>query len=485
MAKLKNYKHIHFVGIKGVGMAGLAVIAKQMGKEVTGSDIAEEFITQDALNKKGIQIWDMFSKKHISKILTNNALNKNELLVVTTGAHQGFSNIEAKYARKLKISVLSHGEALGLFMRGKIGVSVAGTHGKTTTASMIAHILKNARLDPSYAVGTGSINSLGLPAHLGHGKYFIAEADEYVTDPVSDSKPRFLWQTPKILVLTNIEYDHPDVFSNTKVLQEAFLEFAAKVPGDGVVIACIDSPLLSEILNKIKARIVTYGYSPRANYRIINYGLNNQKAIFSVSHKGDTFSKVNMGLTGKQNAANGLASILAGIEVGISWQDLNNSLSDFTGTGRRFEKVGEFGKALLYDDYAHHPTEIKATLKMAKDLFPERVITAVFQPHTYSRTKALFNEFSTCFEKADRVILTDIFPSAREKPDPSVSTKKLADAVKLYHSNIVYCPKFDDVVKYLKQNRRERQVIITMGAGDVYKIHNKLKTQSSNVKTKS
>lgn len=471
---LDHIKHIHFVGIKGVGMTGLAIIAVEMGKQVTGSDTEEEFVTQKALDQEKIRVWTKFDPRHIEDISKKNNLNPQNILVVTTGAHEGFANPEVKAAKQGGLTVMSHGQTLGFFMQEKIGIAVAGTHGKTTTTAMIAHILTRARMDPSYAAGTGWINSLGLPAHWGEGRYFVAEADEYVTDPISDLTPRFLWQTPKILVLTNIEYDHPDVFPDISSLQDAFLKFARNVRPEGVIIAGLDSPLLEQIFTKIDCRVITYGFSPRADYRVTGYKSDTSGAVFKISHANKIICEVKLGVFGQQNAVNGLAAILAAIEAGLSWPHVCGAALDFKGTGRRFELIGKIGESTLYDDYAHHPTEIKATLKMTREVHPTKHIICVFQPHTFSRTKALYNEFASAFAKADKVILTDIFASAREHEDPAVNSKRLAEDIRRSHPDVVYCPSLDDVVEYLRPKLGKKQIIITMGAGDVYKINEKL-----------
>lgn len=458
---IDKIRHIHFVGIKGVGMTGLAIIAAEMGKKVTGSDVEEEFITQKALKEKKIKIFHGFDKNHITEEID---------LVVTTGAHQGYENPEVEQARNIGVPAVSHAEALGQFMQLKRErISVSGTHGKTTTTAMIAHIVSRSGYDPAYLTGTGSINSLGLPAHWGKGDCFVAEADEYVTEPVHDHTSRFLWQDPTILVITNIEYDHPDVFPDIRSVQEAFRKLAKKVPADGVIIASIDSPETERALKAIDKRIIWYGYSPRANYRVVDS---------QIVHDSCDICSLEVGVGGKHNTSNALAALLAATEAGVSWQSAAKYLVDYTGSGRRFELIGKVRKTLLYDDYAHHPTEIRATLKMIREIYPEIQVTCVFQPHTYSRTKALFKEFAAAFENADKVILTDIFASAREQKDPTVDSKKLAAATKQYHRDVVYCPDLADVIEYLRPKIGEEQIIITMGAGDIYKINKSLLSAS-------
>ena len=254
-------KHIHFVGIKGVGMAPLAILAKEAGFTVTGCDIPEEFITDEPLQKAGIQPFQYFSKDHLN----------NVSLVITTGAHGGFDNEEVQEARRKNIRVMTQGEAVGYFMSGEPfhrvdieGISVSGSHGKTTTTAMIATLLRNT--DPSYLVGTSSLAPLGLPGRYGKGRYFIAEADEYVTEPTHDSTPKFLWQHPAILVITNIEFDHPDVYNSIDEVRSAFQRFVNQLPKDGILIVSGDDRQLSKILTNYPGKKITYGFSPKNDY---------------------------------------------------------------------------------------------------------------------------------------------------------------------------------------------------------------------------
>ncbi|NCN58588.1 UDP-N-acetylmuramate--L-alanine ligase [Candidatus Roizmanbacteria bacterium CG22_combo_CG10-13_8_21_14_all_38_20] len=475
---LSKIKHIHFVGIKGVGMTSLAVLAHEMKKKVTGSDVLEEFVTDKVLKDLKIEVFGEFNGENFKKLLTR--YSPPELLVVTTGAHQGFNNLEVQHAKELGFKVVSHAQALGILSMHKNVIAVAGTHGKSTTTAMIAHVLTEAGTDPSYLVGVGSIPSLPNPGHHGKGNLFVVEADEYVTDPQTDPTPRFLWLKPKILVITSVEYDHPDVYSDVYKLVQAFRELAEKVPIDGTIIACIDNLGVEKALEGSKAKIIWYGFSPRADYRIKSYYptlLSGGQVVleFCVEHQKRELFCTQLAVSGRHNSLNALACIIACVEVGVSWTKAPEYLRSFTGTGRRFELKGQQGETVLYDDYAHHPTEIKAVLAMAKELYVGYHIIAIFQPHTYSRTKALFKDFAKSFTDANETYLLDIFSSAREKKDPSISSQELAKEASKHGAQVKYVRSVLEMVNRIKSKLGSKQVIITMGAGDVYKIHDKLK----------
>lgn len=466
-------KYIHFVGIKGVGMTPLAIIAKEAGFTVTGSDIGEEFITGEALKKAGITPLVGFAPEHIT----------NPDLVITTGAHNGFDNIEAVTAKSKGIEVISAGQALGSFMQGKIlnkafrEISVAGTHGKTTTSGMLATILHENRMDPSFVIGAGNVSSLGAPGHFGKGKYFIAEADEYATEPKSDLTPRFLWQHPQIAIFTNIEFDHPDVYASLEDISLAFLKFAAQLPDNGVLIACGDDREVQKLIKTCKKRAITYGFSPDNNYVITKANISGEHMFFWVSAYGSILGEFMLKVVGEHNALNALAAIIAAIEVGLTIDKIKPALLKFTGAKRRLEFIGQLATgAKMYDDYAHHPTEIKKTLLALRKQYPKNKIVALFQPHTFSRTRKLFDDFTRSFENVDSVVLTDIYASLRELPDPSVSSKILFEAMQKNHRDVVYLPKLADVIGYINQKKfRSDTILITMGAGDIYKIKNDIK----------
>lgn len=461
-------KKIHFVGIKGVGMAPLAIIAKEAGFEVSGSDVSERFITDEELEKAGIKPFIGFDKKNI----------EGADIVIATGAHGGMDNVEVKASLKNNIKVLTQGEALGLFQRGEffgrtfIGISVAGSHGKTTTTAMIATILLENNLDSSFSVGTGKIPSLSSSGHFGTGKYFVAEADEYFADVIYDKTPKFLYQSPKTLVVTNIDFDHPDIYESVDEIRKVFLEFADKLPLDGVLIACGDGSENRKFLDQFKGRKITYGFSPSNDYVLERVNSNPDKTFFWVKSHETMLGQFSMGVFGEQNALNALSGLIVGLEIGLSVEQVKKGLSKFTGTKRRSEFIGNLeGGGLLYDDYAHHPKEIKETLSSFKKSFPKYRIVVIFQPHMYSRTKKLFNEFVLSFSDADEIIICEIFPSFREEKDLNFSANLLVEEIKKLGKNAVYFPDFPDMIKYVSSRDYKRDtLVITMGAGDVYKI---------------
>ena len=467
---------IHFVGIKGVGMTPLAIIAKEGGFVVTGSDVDKEFITDESLKKAGISTVANFSEGHV----------KGADLVIITGAHGGFENIEAKTAKNMGIPVWTQGQAVGEFMKGDIfkrkfyGISVAGSHGKTTTTGMIATILKYSGLDPTYVIGTSSLPSLDNSGHLGKGEYFVSEADEYATEPVLDKTPKLLWQKPKMALFTNIDFDHPDLYSSTEEIKDIFLKFADSLPSDGVLIACGDDPYNIKLLKEFNGNKITYGFSSGNDYKIKKISFSNSQTFFWVEGRGTDFGEFSVNVLGEHNALNALGAIVACLEIGVSIDKIKKSISEYKGSKRRFEYIGVLDSgALLFDDYAHHPVEIKKTLKSIRDAFPKYRIVCFFQPHTYSRTKKLFDQFIYSFSDADEIIIADIFSSEREEKDPSVSSKLLVESVSKMHPNVKFLPGLEDVVKYIDQKGYGRDtIVLTMGAGDIYKVKDNLKIKN-------
>lgn len=475
---MNKIKSIHFVGIKGVGMTPLAIIAKEAGIKVSGSDIDSEFITDKVLSKAGIKPLVGFSREHIK--------DKPDF-VITTGAHGGFNNIEVIEAKKREIKVMTQGEGVGVFMEGKIfqrnftGISVAGTHGKTTTTAMVATVLKNLGLDPSFVIGTGFVLSLDSSGHYGKGKYFVAEADEYATEPNLDKTAKFLWQHPKVAIITNIEFDHPDVYRTIDEIREAFLKFANQLSKDGLLVACGDDKEVKKLLIDYKGRHLTYGFNKDNDFIIKHVKFLGQGLEFTLNKKHKKIvGRFGLSVFGQHNALNATASIIASLELGLPADKIKKSLLEFVGTKRRSEYIGQLSSgARLYDDYAHHPTEIQKTLSGFRNRFPKSRIVCIFQPHTYSRTKSLFEQFIKSFNDADIVIVTNIYASLRERTDPTISSKDLTDKMGLYKKDVLFIPNLSDVVEYIgKMNFGSDTVIITMGAGDVYKINAKLKMKN-------
>jgi len=467
-SQLKNLRFIYFVGIKGVAMTALAIVAKEMGIKVNGSDVGEEFITDAVLKRNKISWQRGFKKENIT------TLKRKPDLVVVTGAHGGMTNPEALAAKEIGLKVMMHGQALGMFMDSFQGIAVAGCHGKTTTAAMVATILAKSGLDPCFAVGSGDIFCLSNPGHAGQGKYFVAEADEYLTCPLTDKTPRFLWQNPKIAVFTNIEYDHPDAFTDLEAVKKAFSKFSQKIPQDGLLVAGIDNQNLRQILPDVTCPMITFGRSPLSDYQIIRISFGQERTWFRVKHKEIDLGEFSLQVPGAHNVLNALAGAVVANRLGISWEKIKKGLKAFSGTKRRFEKIGAVNGIFLYDDYAHHPTEIRATLKAARDWFPKKRIICIFQPHTYSRTKALFSEFARSFKEANIGIIVDIYSSAREKDDLGINSKMLVNEAKKHRQNVYYLAKKRGVLDWLRKNALSGDIIFTMGAGDIFSWHTEL-----------
>jgi UDP-N-acetylmuramate--alanine ligase len=475
---MKKIKNIHFVGIKGVGMTGLAVIAKKAGLSVTGSDVSESFITDEVLRENGIVPMTGFLPSHLE--------GGNTDLVVTTGAHDGLKNIEVLEARKKKIKVITHGEAVGLFMDGTIfnrkftGVSVCGTNGKTTTTAMLATILKMAKLNPSYLVGTSTVKSLGFASDLGQGNIFVAEADEYATDPVDDLTPKFLWQNPKIIILINISFDHPDVYKSIKEIKVAFKKFISKLAKDGSLVVFGDDPNIKDMVRNFNKKVIRCGFDNSNDYVLSDVVTQNGKTNFNLSNKNNFQEKFRLGVFGKQNAIDASLAIIAARELKVNINELKKGVALYQGSKRRSEYIGKLQTgAFLYDDYAHNPEKISATLKSFKEAFPKKKIICIFQPHTYSRTKYLFEQFSRSFDKADEIVLTSIYSSLREKPDPSVSMHDLTRKIKARRKKVLFFRNMNDVIEYVNmKNFDDDYVILTMGAGDIYKISSELRAKN-------
>ena len=462
-ANLKGVKHIHFVGIKGVGVAPLAIYANEAKIAVSGSDIADEFITDEVLLEKGISWTVGFGPEDIPQ-KTN--------LVIATGAHGGLENPQVLAARKRNIPVWMQGEALGKFMEGSFGIAVTGSHGKTTTAAMLATLLSKANFDPSYIVGCASMRPLGPAGHKGKGQYFVAEADEYANEPNVDKTPKFLYLSPKIIMATNIDFDHPDLFASIDDVRMQFLAFFEKLPSDGVAIINGDDAELQKIQSAIPARVITFGRTVKSDFSVQHVGSIPQKTTFFAKHKDVSLGQFAIGIPGTHNVQNALSVIAAGFELGLPVDVIREHLSVFQGGKRRFEYKGKLPSgAVLFDDYAHHPKEISETLFATRQWFPKAKITVIFQPHTYSRTKALFEQFAHAFGSADRVILTDIYASLREEKDPNVSSETLVSAMKKIGVTAEYIPNMKDVVQYSADWKlKEGDVVMIMGAGDIYKI---------------
>lgn len=451
----------YFVGIKGVGMTSLAVYLMQQGYDVTGSDVEDVFQTDEVLQKQGISVQRGFSAENIHPVYD---------LVIVTGAHGGMTNPEAQEALRYNIPTFMHGKFLGECMNQKRGISVAGCHGKTTTSSMIATLLSLGGHDSSYAIGAAGILPLGAGGHWGRGDYFVAEADEYVTCPFTDPTPRFLWQHPHIAVITNIEYDHPDVYPSLAAVKKAYMRFAAGMSRDSIIIACADDPVVVSCLEAFRKnhQVYTYGITKAADYQVKTVKTSEGNTTIRMYHKKRPVAECILHVPGEHNTRNALAASVVANLAGMEWKKIEVILPKFQGAKRRFERIGLRHDVILYDDYAHHPSEIAATIQAARQWYPQRRLIVLFQPHTYSRTKKLLPEFAACFRGADLAILTDIYPSARELPDSSISSEQIVRQAQQYGKLVRYLPTKDKTLEFLSGYVRPNDIIITMGAGTIY-----------------
>ncbi len=454
-------KHIHFIGIKGVGLTNLALLAKQRGIQITGSDVAEVFVTDSVLQESGIGWKTGFS--------ADNLEGRPELVVVTA-AHGGMTNPEAVAAKARGLTVVSYAEALGFFMQGKVGISVCGVGGKGSTSALLATVLTHAKLDPSYVIGVSRIQPLGYGAHAGGGAYFVAEADDYVACPLTDRTPKFMYQSPKIIIVTNIEYDHPDVYPDFSATKKAFLAFFRKLPPEGLLIANIDNPGVREVLREYSGKMATYGFLEAAQYRITDAQYSPGETCFTITGLGS----FKLHIPGKYNVQNAAGALIAAAVSGVKTPLLQEGVALFRGIARRFELIGEANGISLVDDYAHHPQEIISLIAAVRSWLPDRRIVLIFQPHTFSRTRALFKEFAEALSGADLVILPKIYASAREPFDPEISSQKLAEALQSKNHPSYSRPEFPAVLSFLKENVKTGDVILTVGAGSVFQLHPKI-----------
>ncbi len=466
---IDKLKHIHFTGIKGVGMTALCLCVKDLCKKITGSDVSEIFVTDETLKRNNIKWKEGFGEKN---------LRPKPDLLVTTAAHQGFLNPEVLSAKKKNIPVKSYAEFMSNLANQKKVISVCGVGGKTTTSSIIATMLHYSKLRPSYVIGVAEIFPLGNPGHYDkNGEFFVCEADDYVISPGVNNTPKFLLLNPFITVVTNIEYDHPDVYASFSETKLAFKKFFNKIPENGALIACIDNPNVEEVIKSLKIKILTYGFSDRSDYRIINVRNDDQRTLFDLFDKRNRkiYKDIVINLPGEYNVRNATASFIVGLILNICENNIKRGIKKYKGCRRRFQRMGFYKGAIFYDDYAHHPSEIVSILGAARRWFTKRRIIAIFQPHTFSRTKALFYEFSRAFKDADTVCLTEIYSSARESKDETISSKLLVEEIKKYTENTYYLPKKDMIIKWLSDFIKKGDVVITLGAGDIFHIYESLR----------
>jgi UDP-N-acetylmuramate--alanine ligase len=443
---LGKTKKIHLIGIGGIGMSGIAEFLHNQGLEISGSDLKKTDVTRH-LESLGIRI----EEGH------NPALVKDVDVVVKSSAVKD-DNPEVQAAKTLRIPLIRRAEMLAEITRMSFSIGISGTHGKTTTTSMTGLVLEAAGLEPTIIVG-GKVKNYGSNNVMGSGKYIVVEADEY--------DHSFLSLSPCIAGITNIDTDHLDCYRNLDDIKGAFIEYANKVPFFGSVIACLDDPGVQAILPSINKKVVTYGFSRQADIQGKNISMKDFVSEYDVSYKGYRLGRVKMNVTGRHNIQNSLQAISIGLELDIPFKHIREGLMQYSGVYRRFELKGEARGITVYDDYAHHPTEISATLEGFKDSTKRRIVT-LFQPHLYSRTRDFHVQFGNAFSSCDCLILAPIYP-AREEPIPGVSSKLIADiAVQSGHLDVVLIENNADIVPKTLSLLKEDDILITMGAGNVW-----------------
>jgi UDP-N-acetylmuramate--alanine ligase len=443
---LGKTRRIHFVGIGGIGMSGIAELLANLGYVVSGSDAKRSEVTGRLAAAFGIRVHEGHAAAHVG-----------DADVVVCSSAVRVTNPEVVEAHRRGIPVIPRAEMLAELMRLRFAIAVAGSHGKTTTTSMIAVVLERAGLDPTAVIG-GRLSAFGSNARLGRGEFMVAEADE------SDRSFLLLW--PSIAVMTNIDREHMESYGSFAELQQAFADFANKVPFYGSVVACADDPLLAPVLPRLTRRLVTYGFSDDAQVRGTGVELGGFGSRCLVTQHGKELGSIQLRVPGKHNLQNALAAVAVADELEIEFAQVAAALAEFHGAERRFQRHGEAGGVLIVDDYGHHPTEIAAVLAAARVSLDRRLVVA-FQPHRYSRTQQLLADFGPSLREADEIVLTDIY-AASEDPIPGVSLEVLAEAVRAGSGRPVHVARtLDDVVRTVVSVARPGDAVITLGAGSI------------------
>jgi UDP-N-acetylmuramate--alanine ligase len=448
----KRIQHIHFVGIGGIGMSGIAEVLINLGYKVSGSDLKDTEITR-RLKNLGASLY-----------LGHKPENLKDVDVVVISSAVRADNPEVKAAQERNIPIIPRAEMLAELMRLKYGIAVAGAHGKTTTTSLVATVLAKGGIDPTVVIG-GRLNALGSNAILGSGEFMVAEADE--------SDGSFLKLSPTIAIVTNIDAEHLDYYPDLEEIKEAFLAFINKIPFYGLAIVCLDDENIQDLIPKVNKRCLTYGLSAQADLRACDLTHEGMTTRFTVLQRDRQLGEVELRIPGRHNVYNALAAVACGLELEIPFAAIKEALKEFGGVQRRFQIKGEMKGVLVVDDYGHHPTEIKATLTAAKLVWNRRLI-AVFQPHRYTRTQHLFKEFLTAFYQADILILTEIYP-AGEDPIAGVSAKRLFEGIKEHgHKQVLFVPDKEEIPATLFSLMKAGDVVLILGAGDIWQVGDEL-----------
>lgn len=449
---LENIKKIHVIGIKGSGVIAVVEILYSLGIKISGSDTNEKFFTDEILKKMDIKYSEKFSPENIPTDID---------LVIYSTAYNEKNNVEFAEAKRRNLKMISYPEILAELFNQKYGIAVCGTHGKTTTSAMLAHVLKALDTDPSAVIGSRVVGWEGN-AISGKGEFFVAEADEF--------QNKLKLYNPKGAILTSVDFDHPDFFPNFEDYKKTFKDFVAQIPKGGFLVAWGDSVDTLEVTKEATCAILTYGFGEENDYIVAS----NNPGKFEVKFNGKNLGEFETKLIGRHNILNAVSVIAVCRKLNLDLEKIREALKNFQGTKRRFEYIGERNGAILIDDYGHHPQELQVTLKGAREIYPQKNIWAVFHPHSYSRTQVLLPEFAQSFSDADHVIVLDIYGSAREDSG-RVSAKDLVREInKFDRDKAEHIATIDKVVEFLKDKIGRDDVVITIGAGNCWEIAEKL-----------
>lgn len=448
----KNY-HIHFVGIGGIGMSGIAELLLSLGYSVSGSDLKLSHITE-RLEEKGATIYKGHAKEQVA-----------DANVVVTSSAIASQNPEVVKAKELGLSIIPRAEMLAELMRIKYSIAVSGAHGKTSTTSIIAQILNTAGLDPTVIIG-GLLKGLDTNALHGSGEFIVAEADE--------SDGSFLKYAPAIAAVTNIDLEHLDFYDGIEDIKNKFVQFINSTPFYGLAILCLDNDHIQNILPQVKVRHTTYGMTAQSDLQAKKLTIKNNKSHFTVIHHGNKLGSIALNIPGQHNVLNSLAGIAVGLELDIPFKTIKKALEEMKGVKRRLEIKGKKNDVIVIDDYGHHPTEIRATLSAVRESYKDNRIIVLFQPHRYTRTKELFNEFTRSFYQSDVLILVPIY-AASEEPIEGVDSQTLGAGIKEHgHRDVSYAPDFTQALSMVTHKIQKDDIILTLGAGNIYTLGEEL-----------
>lgn len=456
MKTIFDSKRVHMIGIKGAGMSALAEILAGRGIRVGGSDTEERFFTDETLRRRGIKFVEGFSPENIP--------DDADTIVYSTAYRPETNNELAVAISRADLRVLSYPEAVGDITRERLSILVAGTHGKTTTSGLLSETLKFLGEDPLSLVGS-AISAWGGNALLGQGKYFVLEADEY--------QNKFQYYEPWSVLLTSLDWDHPDFFPDMEAYQHTFRDLIRRIPSHGFLVSWGDSASVADVVRVSRAQKRSYGFLPGNDIRAVDYEPIREgpyRQTFRLLQGDNDLGQFRLRLAGKHNCLNATGVVAFLLAMKFDVDAVRRGMENFFGTARRFEYVGEKNGALIYDDYAHHPEEIRATLSAFRELFPDRNIVAVFHPHTFSRTKALLPEFAQSFDAADRVVVLDIYGSAREAVG-GVSSPDVVSLINRYHRDKAdYISTIKEAILAMRSNLDSNDLVVTLGAGDVWRV---------------